>query len=64
MLYPLSAVPYWEMAKAPILEAAARAGISVTIVVLGEHVDNWGDLLPDDGRQFQHLSFQILYVST
>jgi hypothetical protein len=27
------------MAKAPILEAAARAGISVTIVVLGEHVD-------------------------
>jgi hypothetical protein len=25
---------------------------------------NWSDLLPDDGRQLQHLSPQILYIST
>ena len=39
VLFPLSAVPFWEMTKAGVQEAGARVGISVSVAVLREKID-------------------------
>jgi putative ABC transport system substrate-binding protein len=39
VLFPTSAVPFWEMTKAVLLEAAARAGIPISTAVITGKLD-------------------------
>jgi len=41
-----------------------RRLVSLCFIERSSEACNWSDLLPDDGRQLQHLSPQILYIST
>jgi putative ABC transport system substrate-binding protein len=42
ILTPTSAVPFWEMIKAPIQEAAAQAGIAISLAVVTGKADRAG----------------------
>jgi putative tryptophan/tyrosine transport system substrate-binding protein len=42
LLIPSSAVPFWEMTKAPVQEAAARAGIAISPAVVTGKADRAG----------------------
>ena len=37
---------------------------SLVLIERSTEVSDWGHLLPEDGRQLQHLSPQILYLFT
>jgi len=55
---------FTSLAQTRIALGCWRAITTMCFIERSSEACNWSDLLPDDGRQLQHLSPQILHIST
>ena len=74
VLFPSSAVPFWEMIKKPLVEAAARLGITLSVAVVTGKADRAGyervfDAMEKDqvdglsvGENSENLANRVLIV--